>query len=83
MHRRLLVNEMRDWYTKDLLMPLSAGAATAVALKLLAPTQEGGLLALAFLAVALVSVLLTSSLAAGFVRGELSARLRLVRARLS
>jgi O-antigen/teichoic acid export membrane protein len=78
MHRRLLRGEMREWYLKDLLAPLSTAAVTAFVLRALLPAQADALPALVSLSLALAGILLVSSLAAGYVRGELASRLRLV-----
>jgi O-antigen/teichoic acid export membrane protein len=78
MHRRLLRGEMRDWYTKDLLKPLAAGAVTALALKALMPTQADTLPTLVGLGVSLASILIVCSVAADRVRGELTRRLGIV-----
>jgi O-antigen/teichoic acid export membrane protein len=78
MHRRLLRGELGEWYTKDLLMPLSAGAATALALRFLMPTQGGALVTVLYLALSLACVVSASALASGHVRAELTGQLRLV-----
>ena len=70
MHRRLLIGEMRDWYVKDLLLPISAGAAAALLYRAVVPTPTAALPMLVFLGAALVSILVASCLAADRVRHE-------------
>jgi hypothetical protein len=83
MHRRLLMNEMRRWYTNDLLMPLLAGGVAALALRLVIPAPAGDIATFIFLALALVCILLSASLGASLVRSDLSAHLRLLLGRSS
>src|SRR6266516_1132625 len=78
MHQRLLMHELRDWYTKDLLLPLCAAGAAAFAVKLLAPAPQGRLPTFVLLTLALAGTVLTAALAAGVVRGALGAHLKMV-----
>jgi O-antigen/teichoic acid export membrane protein len=77
MHQRLLKDEMRAWYTHDLLMPLGASAAAALALRPFAPMQAGTIATIAFLAVAMVIILAVGSLSASVVRRDVTVQLRL------
>ena len=77
MHRRLLTKEMKEWYTKDLLLPLLAAATAAFILRQIFPVQAGSLVAILFLGLSLTGILISSSLAANHVRTELAGRLHL------
>lgn len=83
MHRRLLRGELRAWYVSDLILPLAAGAATALILKAVMPEEIGVFLTVLYLALALAGVVLASSLAASHVRTDLSAQVKLVLYRAS
>jgi O-antigen/teichoic acid export membrane protein len=77
MHRRLLTNELKDWYTRDILLPLLAGAVAAFVLRQLFPIQAGTFPMIVFLGLSLTGILIASSLAANDVRTELVDRLYL------
>ena len=78
MHRRLLTGELRAWYTKDLLMPLSAGGVTALVLRAVTPAQADPVPMVLFLGLALASILAASALAAAYVRSALTSQVRLI-----
>lgn len=81
MHQRLLRSEMRDWYLKDLIMPLSAGIAAGVALKSLLPSHLAVAPSIVVLAFSLFCILIASASAASLVRRELTGYLRPIVAR--
>ena len=76
MHRRLLMGELRSWYVKDLIVPLSAGVITALVLHSLMPAQGDVAPTLVYLGLSLASIVAVSALAAGSVRPMLTGQVR-------
>jgi len=77
MHRRLLPSEKRDWYTKDVLLPLVAAAATALLLKRIVPAELGILPMILALSLSLAVTVTVAAVAAEYVRAALIGQLRL------
>lgn len=76
MHQRLLLAEMRNWYLKDLVMPLSAGIAAGVLLKSVLPSHPAIAPSIVVLAFSLFCILVASASAASLVRQEVNGYLR-------
>lgn len=70
MYRRILTHEKWRWYSQDVLAPLAASAAVAVALDLLWPAVHGLLADFMLLALASVLTLSAALLAAGRTRRQ-------------
>jgi hypothetical protein len=68
---------MRRWYIRDLLMPLAAGGGTGIALRVVVPGPSDTIGTLPVLLLSLAAIVVSSSVAAEFVRGQLIAQLRL------
>jgi len=82
MHRKLLRNEIRAWYLKDIGRPISAALAISIVFYLLQPPAGHVLFQVIYLSIALLAVLGISSLAAEHARMEVSAKIRVMLAKL-
>ncbi len=78
MYRRIMTGEKGRWYSRDLLAPLGAGAAVALALSTLWPIAETSLYQFLLLALAASLTASASLLAATQVRQQLAATLKLL-----
>ena len=76
MYRRILSQEKWEWYARDIVAPLLAGAAVAAGLHWALPSAEGSLAQLTTLALASALTLLAAGLAADRVRRQASAILQ-------
>lgn len=76
MHKKLLRNAMWEWYTKDLLLPLTAAITTGIVLKATMPSEHNALLLMLYLMIAMLSIVLASALAASHVRREIQIGIR-------
>jgi O-antigen/teichoic acid export membrane protein len=76
MHRRVLAGEMKEWYIRDLLLPIGLATVTGAALKSTLPASGTGWGTAAMLTLAMLGILAAASLAAGWVRSEVGLNVR-------
>ncbi|MBS0615250.1 MAG: oligosaccharide flippase family protein [Verrucomicrobia bacterium] len=76
MHRRLLSEELKNWYFQDCLQPLASGLGVALLARLLFPQDAGKPAAIAMLTIVFIGVLIASLMGAPNIRQKIIALVR-------